>query len=57
MTRVLVLFAALLFIVGFALLTANGISESGLTASGVISILILVLLSVGVIGALRKPPR
>ena len=57
MTRLLVLLAALLFIVGFAFLTVNGLSKEGLTLSGVISIFILVLLTVGVLGALRNPPR
>ena len=57
MTRLLVLAAALLFIVGFAFLTIHAISEQGLTGAGVISILILVLLAVGILGALRHPPR
>ncbi len=48
---------ALLFIVGFAGLTIASIAEQGLTAAGVLSILILVLLSVGIIGAMRNPPR
>ncbi len=57
MRRTAVLLLALLFIAGFAALTVGTIAEQGLTAAGVISILILVLLSVGIIGALRNPPR
>jgi len=45
------------FIVGFAFLTISAVSEHGLTAAGVISIFILVLLTVGIVGALRHPPR
>jgi hypothetical protein len=57
MTRLAVLLVALLFIVGFAFLTLDAIAEQGLTAAGVISILIIVLLGVGIVGALRNPPR
>jgi hypothetical protein len=57
MSRNVVLVLALVFLVGFAALTIGAIAEQGLTAAGVISILILVLLSVGIIGALRNPPR
>lgn len=49
------LLTALLFIVGFAALTIGAIAEQGLTVAGLISILILVLLAVGIIGALRNP--
>jgi hypothetical protein len=57
MSRNVVLLLAFVFIMGFALLTIGTIAEQGLTAAGVISILILVLLSVGIIGAFRNPPR
>jgi hypothetical protein len=55
--RLLVLAAALLFIAGFAFLTYRALSEQGITALGVVSVFILVLLAVGIIGALRNPPR
>jgi hypothetical protein len=55
--RTIVLFLALVFIVGFAVLTIATISQQGVTAAALISIFILVLLAVGVIGALRNPPR
>ena len=57
MTRLLVLCAALVFILGFALLTIYAIAEQGFTVAGLLSIFILVLLGVGIIGALRNPPR
>lgn len=57
MIRLLVLGAALLFITGFAFLTYATIVREGLSAGSVLAIFILVLLSVGIVGALRNPPR
>ena len=57
MTRLIVLLVALLFITGFAYLAVVGVGEQGLNAAGVISILIVILLGVGIVGALRNPPR
>ena len=57
MTRRLVFGAALLFIAGFAVLTATEVKEQGFGVFSAISLFILVLLAVGVIGALRNPPR
>jgi hypothetical protein len=57
MTRLLVLAAALVFIVGFAILTIEMIKSKGLNAGAVISIFVLVVLTVGIVGALRNPPR
>ncbi|HEX4484057.1 MAG TPA: hypothetical protein VH081_09745 [Solirubrobacteraceae bacterium] len=57
MRRNVVLFAVLVFIAGFAFLTVASIVEQGLTIAGVLSILILLLLSIGIVGALRNPPR
>lgn len=57
MTRLLVLAAMLLFVVGFALLTYAAVVKEGLSAGAVLSIFILVLLAVGIVGALRNPPR
>ncbi len=58
MTRLLVLALALLFIAGFAFLTISAIvSQHGITLLGVISIFVLVLLAVGIVGALLNPPR
>jgi hypothetical protein len=57
MARVLVVLAALVFIAGFAFLTYRALSEQGVTALGLVSVFIVVLLAVGIIGALRNPPR
>ncbi len=57
MTRLLVLGVALAFIAGFAFLTFAAVVEEGFTLGSLVSVLILVLLSVGIVGALRNPPR
>ncbi|HST34897.1 MAG TPA: hypothetical protein VLJ80_15410 [Solirubrobacteraceae bacterium] len=57
MRRILVLGAVLVFIAGFAFLTVAAAIEQGFTIASLISILILVLLAVGIVGALRNPPR
>jgi hypothetical protein len=57
MTRLLVLCTALIFIAGFAFLTFASIAEQGVTVAGLLSIFILLMLAVGVIGALRNPPQ
>jgi hypothetical protein len=57
MSRLLVLIVALVFILGFAFLTLSAIAEQGVTLASLLSIFILVLLGVGIIGALRNPPR
>jgi hypothetical protein len=57
MTRLLVLAAALVFIAGFAFLTVATVIEEGLNIATLLSIFIVVLLAVGIVGALRNPPR
>jgi len=57
MTRLLVLALALLFIAGFAFLTISTVSKEGVTLLGAISIFVLMLLTVGIVGALLNPPR
>jgi hypothetical protein len=56
-TRILVLAIALAFILFFAILTIDVISRQGLTAAGVIAIVILALFCFGILGALRHPPK
>jgi hypothetical protein len=57
MTRIIVLSVVLLFVIGFAFLTLTVISnQGGLTFASLLSLLIVVLLGVGVVGALRNPP-
>jgi hypothetical protein len=57
MTRLLVLGVALAFIAGFAFLTVAAVVEGGFTLASLLSVFILVLLSIGIVGALRNPPR
>jgi hypothetical protein len=55
--RRLVLGATLLFIIGFAFLTLSAVSQQGFTLLSAVSIFVLVLLGVGIVGAIRNPPR
>ncbi len=57
MRRTLVLGVALVFIAGLGFLTVAAIVEQGFTLASLLSIFIIVLLAVGIIGALRNPPR
>jgi membrane associated rhomboid family serine protease len=57
MTRLLVLGAALAFFAVLGFLTVATIHDHGLTAGSALSILILVFLFVGIVGALSNPPR
>lgn len=58
MTRILVLGVLLAFIVGFAFLTLTVIvKQGGITFASLLSVLIILLLAVGIVGALRNPPR
>jgi hypothetical protein len=55
--RILVLGAALVFISGFAFLTVTQITKEGFTVGSLFAVLVLALLAVGIVGALRNPPR
>jgi hypothetical protein len=57
MRRIFVLGAVLVFIAGFAFLTVVAVIEQGFTIASFLSILILALLTIGIVGALRNPPR
>ena len=57
MRRLIVLGAVLVFIAGFAFLTVVAVIEQGFTLASLLSLLILALLSIGIVGALRNPPR
>ena len=57
MTRTVVLGVALIFIVGFAFLTVSAALEQGSRSASLLSVFILVLLAVGIVGALFNPPR
>jgi hypothetical protein len=55
--RIFVLTIALAFIVGLGALTVIEFIDNGLSALGVLAVLILVLFTVGIVGALRHPPN
>jgi hypothetical protein len=57
MRRIAVLGTVLFFIAGFAFLTVAAVIEQGFTIASFLSILILLLLGIGIVGALRNPPR
>jgi hypothetical protein len=57
MRRIIVLGAVLVFIAGFAFLTVAAVVEQGFTIASLLSILILAMLAIGIVGALRNPPR
>jgi len=57
MTRLAVLAVALAFIAAFAFLTFASVSKKGSPLASLLSVFILVLFAVGIVGALRNPPR
>jgi hypothetical protein len=58
MTRLLVLLVAMLFIFGLAFLTLHTIVvQKGISIDSAVSVFVVVLMGVGIIGALFNPPR
>ncbi|MGN6372204.1 MAG: hypothetical protein ACTHM1_04340 [Solirubrobacteraceae bacterium] len=57
MTRLAVFSIALAFVVGFAFLTISVFAEKGVTVAGVIAAICVLVMAVGVVGALRHPHR
>jgi hypothetical protein len=55
--RIPVLVIALLFIAGLGVLTGIDIARYGITVLSVLALLVLGLFMVGIVGALRQPPR
>jgi hypothetical protein len=55
--RTVVFTLALAFTAALAALTGQDLANHGLTLPGVLGLLIVVLLMVGLIGALLRPPR
>jgi hypothetical protein len=55
--RGVVLTVALLFIAALGTLTGIEIANYGVTALGVLAILVLLLFMIGIVGALREPPQ
>ena len=56
MRNSVVLAVVLAFVVGLAALTILAVADQGVTLGTLLSLVVLVLLGVGVIGALRNPP-
>jgi len=52
-----VLTIALVFIAALGVLTGIEIAHYGVTALSVLAILVLLLFMIGIVGALREPPR
>lgn len=50
------LLAAVLFIVLMGYLTVVDFASNGVSVVGILAVVILVLLSIGILGALRNPP-
>lgn len=55
--RQFVLAIALVFIAALAVLTGLDIARYGVTALSVLAIFVLLLFMIGIVGALREPPR
>jgi hypothetical protein len=55
--RLLVLAAALTFIVGMGWLTTLQFADNGVTLLGVIGVIVLLVCAIGVLGAFLQPPR
>ncbi len=58
MTRLVVLLTATLFVVGLAYLTLHTIVvQKGISIGTAVSVFVVVLMGVGIVGALLNPPR
>jgi hypothetical protein len=55
--RGVVLTIALVFIAALGVLTGIEVAKYGVTVLSVLAILILLLFMIGIVGALREPPR
>jgi hypothetical protein len=55
--RLAILTIALVFIAGLGALTVIDMVRYGVSAVDVLAILVLVLFTTGIVGALRQPPR
>jgi hypothetical protein len=55
--RLTVLAISLAFVIGLAVLTVIDFVRNGPSAVGVLAVLIVVLFTIGIVGALRHPPN
>jgi NADH:ubiquinone oxidoreductase subunit 6 (subunit J) len=55
--RIVVLVIALAFIAGLGALTVVEFVHNGVTVIGVLAVFVLLLFTIGIVGALREPPQ
>lgn len=55
--RIVLLTLTLVFIAGLGALTGYDLAHNGLTVLDVFAFAVLVLFAIGIVGALRHPPR
>jgi lipopolysaccharide export LptBFGC system permease protein LptF len=55
--RFLVFAIAVVFIIGMAVLTALDFERNGVTGLGIVGLIVVIIVGVGIIGALTEPPR
>jgi hypothetical protein len=55
--RVVVFTISLAFIAGLGVLTVMDIVNNGVTPIGILAVALLVVIMVGIVGALTQPPR
>jgi len=55
--RFLVIAVAVAFIIGMAVLTALDFKNNGVTGLGIVGLIVVIVLGVGIIGAITEPPK
>jgi lipopolysaccharide export LptBFGC system permease protein LptF len=55
--RFLVFAIAVVFVIGMAVLTALDFERNGVTGLGIVGLIVVIIIGVGVIGALTEPPK
>jgi hypothetical protein len=56
MDRVVVFLVALVFVLGFAVLTLSAVNSQGFSLLGVVSVIVVAVMGFGILGALLRPP-
>lgn len=55
--RIIVFAVAVLFICAMAVLTVLDFEQNGVTGLGIVGAIVVIVIGVGIIGALTEPPR
>jgi hypothetical protein len=55
--RFVVFAIAVVFIIGMAVLTALDFERNGVTGLGIVGLIVVIVVGVGIIGALTEPPK